>query len=302
MNSDHDIDAETALRAVEILESPPRKYSSVGEANSAIDTLESVLSATPAGPLRTTILSNLGVIRMMRFQLTTSPSDLDSAIDCLREAHGTQEPYGSHPALSATIPNLISALHTRAEFTGDWEDLDEAIAWGRDAAVRLPPSLPQRAAALASLSSALRIRYERSQYNGDLTEAIDLGRQAAADLPADHPRLGSALSNLGSALMASGLVDESVGAYQQALDKFRAAENRSGTARTMNNLAGALTQAGRIDEAFTVYEQALQEFRAIGDAQGEERVTNNLTVARARAHPQPEPHPLPHPQPDEGCA
>ncbi|MDX3855636.1 tetratricopeptide repeat protein [Streptomyces sp. AK02-01A] len=283
MSSDHEIDAETASRAVEILESSQGTYSRVDEADSAIDTLEKVLSATPPGPLRTTILSNLGLIRMARFQLTASPSDLDAAIACLWDAHGTQEQYGNHPALSATIPNLISALHTRATVTGDWDDLDEAIAWGRDAVVRLPPGLPQRAAALVSLSSALRIRYERSRYNGDLTEAIDLARQAAADLPDDHPRLGSALSNLGSALMASGLAGESVSVYRRALDKFHDVGNRGGEARTMNNLAGALTQSGRIDEALTTYRRALEEFRTIGDRQGEERVMNNLAAARALA-------------------
>lgn len=285
VHSNHAIDAETASRAVDILGSPQAGYASVDETDSAIVPLEHVLAATPDGPLRTTILSNLGLIRMARFQLTAARADLDSAIACLREALASREPYGSHPALSATIPNLISALHTRAEFTGEWDDLDEAIAWGREAVVRVQPGLPQRAAALASLSSALRIRYERSQYPGDLTEAIDLGRQAAADLPPDHPRLGPALSNLGSALMASGLVEEAVGAYGRALDRFRAAEDRGGTARTLNNLAGALAQAGRYGEAFVVYERALEEFRAVGDTRGEERVRHNLAVARAQMEP-----------------
>lgn len=283
MSSDHVIDAATAMKAVEILESPQEIYSSIEETDSAIDALEKVLSATPPGPLRTTILSNLGLTRMARFQLTKSLSDLDSAIARLWEAHKTQAAYETSPALSATIPNLISALHTRAEVTGNWDDLDEAISWGRAAVVRLPPGLTQRAAALASLSSALRIRYERSQYEGDLTEAIDLGRQAAADLPYNHPRLGFVLSNLGSALMAAGLAGESIVTYQQALEQFHTAGNRGGAARTLNNLAGALTQTGRIDEAVTIYQQALKAFHAIEDGRGEERARNNLAAARALA-------------------
>ncbi|MEU9121521.1 tetratricopeptide repeat protein [Streptomyces sp. NPDC048506] len=284
MNTDHGIDPATALRAAEILESPRRLHRGLEETDDAIATLDKVLTATPPGPLHITILSNLGLIRMVRFQLTSSLADLDAAIFCFREAqaaHAAQPPQDLHPELSATIPNLIGALHARAEYTGNWEDLDEAIVLGRDAAVRIPPGLPQRSAALASLSSALRIRYERSRYEGDLTEAIDLGRQAAADLPEDHPRQGAVLSNLGSSLMAAGMLEDALAAYGRAVERFDAAGNRHGLARTLNNLAGALTQSGRIVEAMEVSWRALGEFRAIGDASGEARVKKNVTSSLA---------------------
>ncbi|MCK7628012.1 tetratricopeptide repeat protein [Streptomyces sp. RS10V-4] len=278
MTTDHGIDPVTALRAAEILESPRRLHRGLEETDDAIATLDKVLTATPPGPLHITILSNLGLIRMVRYQLTSALADLDAAIHCFREAqaHAARLPEDSHPELSATIPNLIGALHARAEHTGNWEDLDEAIVLGRDAAVRIPPGLPQRSVALASLSSALRIRYERSRYEGDLTEAIDLGRQAGADLPQDHPRQGPVLSNLGSSLLAAGMVEEAVRAYRGAVERFEAAGNRHGLARTLNNLAGALAQAGRTDEAVTLSWQAIDAFRALGDASGEVRVKKNI--------------------------
>ncbi|MGW9043924.1 tetratricopeptide repeat protein [Streptomyces lydicus] len=284
MNTDHGIDPATALRAAEILESPRRLHRGLEETDDAIATLDKVLTATPPGPLRITILSNLGLIRMVRFQLTSSLPDLDVAISCFKEAqaaHLAQPSPESRPELSATIPNLIGALHARAEYTGRWDDLDEAIVLGRDAVVRMPPGVSQRSAALASLSSALRIRYERAGYDGDLTEAIDLGRQATADLPDDHPRQGSVLSNLGGSLMAAGQLEESLHVYRRAVDRFRAADNRHGLARTLNNLAGALSQAGRIDEAVAAFRQALQEFRAIGDQPGETRVKKNFASSLA---------------------
>ncbi|MGG2465008.1 tetratricopeptide repeat protein [Streptomyces sp. RGM 3693] len=279
MSTDHGIDPATALRAAEILESPRRLHQGLEETDDAIATLDKVLTATPPGPLRITILSNLGLIRMVRFQLTSSLADLDAAIHCFREAqtaHTAHLPEGSHPELSATIPNLIGALHARAEYTGNWDDLDEAIVVGREAAVRIPPGLPQRSAALASLSSALRIRYERDGYEGDLTEAIDLGRQASTDLPVDHPRQGAVLSNLGSSLLAAGLLADAVRAYEQAVARFEAAGNRHGRARTLTNLAAALAQAGRIDAALEVSWQALAGFRDLGDASGEARVKKNV--------------------------
>ncbi|MFJ9618642.1 tetratricopeptide repeat protein [Streptomyces noursei] len=284
MSTDHGIDPATALRAAEILESPRRLHRGLEETDDAVATLDKVLTATPPGPLRITILSNLGLIRMVRFQLTSSVADLDAAIHCFREAqsaHTAQLPEGSHPELTATIPNLIGALHARAEYTGNWDDLDEAIVLGREAAVRIPPGLPQRSAALASLSSALRIRYERAGYEGDLTEAIDLGRQASADLPADHPRQGAVLSNLGSSLLAAGLSADAVRAYEQAVERFAAAGNRHGRARTLTNLAGALAQDGRIEQALAASWQALAEFRTLGDASGEARVKKNVASSLA---------------------
>lgn len=284
MNTDHGshgIDPATALRAAEILESPRRLHRGLEETDDAIATLDKVLTATPPGPLRTTILSNLGLIRMVRFQLTSSLPDLDAAISCFKEGQSARPAQDDRPELSATIANLIGALHTRAEHTGNWDDLDEAIVLGRDAVVRMPPGLPQRSAALASLSSALRIRYERAGYDGDLTEAIDLGRQATADLPEDHPRQGSVLSNLGSSLMAAGMLEEALHEYRRAVGRFEASGNRHGRARTLNNLAGALTQTGRIDEATDAFGQALDEFRAIEDRPGEARVKKNFASSIA---------------------
>ncbi|WP_411126766.1 tetratricopeptide repeat protein [Streptomyces sp. x-19] len=279
MSGEHGIDPATALRAGKILEATREPRQGLAETDEAIAALNAVLTATPPGALRITILSNLGLIRMVRFQLTAAPADLDAAIDCFRDAqaaHTSHLPEGSHPGLSAVVPNLIGALHARAELTGHWDDLDEAILLGREAAVHIPPGLPQRAAALASLSSALRIRYERGGYDGDLTEAIDLGRQASADLPADHPRQGPVLSNLGSSLVAAGLWTDAVRAYEQAVERFAAAGDRHGRARTLTNLAAALAQSGLIEGALTASWAALEEFRALGDASDEARVKKNV--------------------------
>lgn len=293
MSSHPDIDPETQLRAVAILRTPPEAVADTEEADRALRPLEKVLPATPEGPLRATILSNLGLLRLARFRHTSDPADLDQAIAHLAEASAALVAHGSPPALSATIPNLISALHTRAEVNGNMDDLDAAIAWGRSSVVHLPPRLPQRAAALASLSSALRVRYERSlygqaehegdlteAYEGDLTEAIELGHQAIADLPDDHPRLGSTLSNLGSAYLLAGRAKEALSLFERAVAQARAVPDALGLARTLNNLAGAFLRAGRPTEATQTYEEALEAFRAIGDLEGAERVANNLTVVR----------------------
>ncbi|MPY55600.1 tetratricopeptide repeat protein [Streptomyces acidicola] len=293
MSSHPDIDPETQLRAVEILRTPPDTVADAEEADRALRPLEKVLPATQEGPLRATILSNLGLLRLARFRHSSDPADLDQAIAHLAEASTGLLTHGSPPALSATIPNLISALHTRAEVTGNTDDLDAAIAWGRSSVVHLPARLTQRAAALASLSSALRVRYERSRYAqaehegdlteayaGDLTEAIELGHQAIADLPDDHPRLGSTLSNLGSAYLLAGRAEEAISLFERAVAQARAVRDTLGLARTLNNLAGSFLRAGRPAEATHTYEEALEAFRAIGDREGAERVANNLTVVR----------------------
>ncbi|MER6016274.1 tetratricopeptide repeat protein [Streptomyces bluensis] len=293
MNSHPDIDPETQLRAVAILRTPPDAVADAEEADRALRPLEKVLPATQEGPLRATILSNLGLLRLARFRHSSDPADLDRAIAHLAEASTVLLAQGSPPALSATIPNLISALHTRAEVTGNADDLDAAISWGRSAVVHLPAGLPQRAAALASLSSALRVRYERSlhgpaehegdlteAYEGDLTEAIELGHQAIAHLPDDHPRLGSTLSNLGSAYLLAGRAEEAISLFGRAVAQARAVRDTLSLARTLNNLAGAFLRAGRPAEATHTYEEALEAFRAIGDREGADRVANNLTVVR----------------------
>jgi tetratricopeptide (TPR) repeat protein len=273
-----EIDEATALRAVEILKSPQTTYKSTAEADNDIAILGKVLDATPPSVLRATILSNLGLIQLARFSLTSVLDDLNAAVEYLWKALTDQPGHVSHPALSAAIPNLISALHTRAEVTNNWDDLDQAILWGRHTVVTLPSGLPHRAAALASLSSALRIRHELSGYEGDLTEAIDLGRQAAADLPPDHPRLGSVMSNLGTALLTAGMISESIDTYTVACAKFQATGNQSGEARALNNLGGALVQAGRNDEAATAFRAAHDKFAAQGDTSGAERAIKNLEV------------------------
>lgn len=287
VNGDGRVDAAKAARAGEILESRGADFATVEEADGAIDALEAVLTAEEAGLLRATILSNLGVVWMQRFHLTSSPQDLDRAIEHLAEAQSHLR-HASHPALTATIPNLISALQTRAELTGSTTDLDEAIRWGREAAVRLRPGLPQRAVALASLSSALRMRFELSpaeaRYEGDLTEAIELGRRAVDDLPRNHPRLSTVLSGLGRTLMASGRAGEAVDVYRRALETARAGGPR-GEGRALNDLAGALAGAGRAAEAVAVYEEALERFRSAGDTGGEERVLGNLSAVRAMTAP-----------------
>ncbi|BBC32886.1 hypothetical protein SGFS_041800 [Streptomyces graminofaciens] len=322
--SDHpdinpDIDPETQRRAVALLQNPPSPESitDTNTADRALKPLERVLPVTEPGPLRATLLSNLGLLRLARFRHSADVTDLDWAITYLADALVAQLDqlrHSSAPALSATIPNLISALHTRAEVTGNAVDLDRAISWGRYAVVQLPPGLSQRAAALASLSSALRVRYEHTGNDGDLTEAIELGLRAVADLEdptgpdalrkdrPDHPRLASTLSNLASAYLLAGRVDEAVSVTEKALVKARTANDLRTQARTLNNLAGSLIRAGRTANAVEAYEEARALFRDLGDAEGAKRVTDNLTVARellpsAEAQPEPEPQPQPQPEP-----
>jgi tetratricopeptide (TPR) repeat protein len=283
MSSHPDIDPAIQRQAVAILRTPPQSVSDAEEADRVLEPLEKVLPATEEGPLRATILSNLGLLRLARYRHSTDPADLDRAIDHLAEAlkaQLAQGPHGGPPALSATIPNLISALHARAQVTGNPEDLDAAIAWGRYSVVQLPAGLPQRAAALASLSSALRVRYEHSGYAGDLTEAIELGHRAVVDLPDGHPRLHAALSNLGSAYLLAGRAAEAVALFERALATAEDAGDPLGQARTLNNLAGALLRAGRTDDAVHAYQRATEMFRRIGDEQEVRRVEGNLAVAR----------------------
>jgi tetratricopeptide (TPR) repeat protein len=285
-------DAALASLAFVVLEAPQEAAFSEEATVTAIKALEAVLGRTPEEPLRAVILSNLGVLHLARFEYTSDASSLDAAVTALEAAYEAHVRYGGHPALNATIPNLINARVTRAEHTGFWEDLDEAITWGREKIVHLPREVPQRAVALAGLSSALLARYRRASRtaasagdvtrDSDLLEAVDLARQAVADLPASHSMAGAVLSTLGRALIAGGGTEEAISVYHRAGERYRACGDRRGEARADNNLGGALVHVGRVEEAIAVYRRAVARFRELGDAKGAERVEHNLAVALGR--------------------
>ncbi|MCZ0972281.1 hypothetical protein O1L55_14385 [Streptomyces albulus] len=278
MSGEHGIDPVTALRAGKILEATREPRQGLAETDEAIAALDAVLTATPPGALRITILSNLGLIRMVRFQLTAAPADLDAAIDCFRDAqaaHTSHLPEGSHPGLSAVVPNLIGALHARAELTGHWDDLDEAILLGREAAVHIPPGLPQRRGARQPQqrpAHPLRTRRLRRRLDGGHRPGPAGQRGPARRPPATGPgtvqprqfaRRGGAVDGRRPRLRAGGRTVRGGGRPPRPGPYAHQPRRGAGPVRPDR---GALTASWA----------ALEEFRALGDASDEARVKKNV--------------------------
>jgi tetratricopeptide (TPR) repeat protein len=154
-----------------------------------------------------TAWTNAGMARLRLFTRTGRFSDLQAAIDQVRQ--GVDAYQISDPRRPGGYSNLAGAIRRRYEYTGEMADLNEAIELGRTAIESGREN--QRALMLASLSGSLRLRFRHSAKLADLQEAIEFGQAAVRAAPAANVQRRSALSMLAAALQlhfeATGSLD-----------------------------------------------------------------------------------------------
>ncbi|MES5820631.1 CHAT domain-containing protein [Streptomyces sp. RG80] len=207
------------------------------------------VSAAPRAllPQRASALRRLGSILRLRYEARGNLTDLDEAIQVLREA---EVAHGSgHPERGALATTLGVALRLRYERTNALGDLEEAVRFGRvavavadadrraavEGADGAEPD-PNWAGCLHNLGIALRLRHERLGEPADLRESRRLGQEAAASAAPGHPGFGMIRLGLGNA--ASG--EERIAAYEQALAGLPRGD--PARPRILGSLADALTQ------------------------------------------------------------
>jgi hypothetical protein len=119
-----------------------------------IDTLRSVLDATPPGHPHWAMYSNtVGVLLRERHELTTSLADLDAAAAAARDA--VDRTGAADPAYGGYLSNLGNVLITRHALTGDDEILDELAEVSGRAVTAQSTSPSQRISAAWAAASAI---------------------------------------------------------------------------------------------------------------------------------------------------
>ncbi|MDG9708543.1 CHAT domain-containing protein [Streptomyces sp. DH10] len=147
--------------------------------------------------------------------------------------------------------------------------LDEAIAYGGQAAQLGAGPPGDRAGRIGNLGVLLVLRYEETGAPDDLDAAIDRYGQALALLGDDHPDAGLHFNNLGSALAARTRLHGADAELDEAIAVGRAAVRSDGPAHQrvlrLSNLGGALyaryTRHGAVadlDEDIDLQREALR--------------------------------------------
>ncbi len=170
---------------------------------------------------------------------------------------------------------LLSALGTaywiRHGILGEAADLERAVAAGRSAVDRTPPTSPFLCTRTSNLSRSLVARHQRTSRLEDIIEAADLARTSVRAIPTELQSPGPILSNAGNALRELGErtgdlneLDTATALFRRAVDSFQPTDFQRAAA--LSNLAITLLHRAertgdleRIDEAVAVGRQALRE-------------------------------------------
>ncbi|KIK17650.1 hypothetical protein PISMIDRAFT_49171, partial [Pisolithus microcarpus 441] len=102
-----------------------------------------------------------------------------------------------------SLNNLAVCLYLRYRELGAVDDLEEAVALGREALALRPPGHPCYDTPLGNLGVYLSERFEKQAEDGAaeaLEEAVTLGREALKLCPQGHPNRASSLHNLAQCL------------------------------------------------------------------------------------------------------
>ncbi|KAJ7016823.1 hypothetical protein C8F04DRAFT_1406555 [Mycena alexandri] len=133
--------------------------------------------------------------------------------------------HGNSVQTSNSLSRLALALWTRFEQTGQLTDLEESIAFDRQALELRPGSHPDQSGSLNNLANVLETRFEQTGQLADLDESIALHREALELRPGSHRNQSSSLNNLANALatrfkQTGQLADleESIAFRRQALE------------------------------------------------------------------------------------
>ncbi|KAJ7834472.1 hypothetical protein B0H14DRAFT_2590895 [Mycena olivaceomarginata] len=141
------------------------------------------------------------------------------------------------------------------EQTGQLADLEESIAFHRQALELRPGSHPDRSSSLNNLANALSTRFRQTGQLADLEESIAFHRQALELRPGSHPDQSSSLNDLANALSTR---------FRQTALELRPG-SQPGQSNSLDNLAYALfmrfEQTGQwadLEESIAFHRQALE--------------------------------------------
>jgi tetratricopeptide (TPR) repeat protein len=138
----------------------------------------------------------LAALLRMRIELTAQPADIEEAVEVGGQGI-TELPTGTDRGRA--MSNLAIAHLARFEYTGDVDDLDHAVSFGRAAVSEIAAGSRFGATAMADLTLILRGRFERGHDWSDIVEAVDVGRAAVATADDDMFRMVCSV-NLAGAL------------------------------------------------------------------------------------------------------
>ncbi|MEE1830906.1 hypothetical protein [Streptomyces sp. SP17KL33] len=152
----------------------------------------------PGDARRPMAMSNLGMALRMRAERTEhgDRTDVDEAVRLTREALRQGDDRGTF------LGNLMVSLGTRYAWTGDEDDLDEAVLVGEEILGAVASDDPRWAVHASNLSGLLRIRFDDRGTEPDLDEAVRLSAAAAEATPDHDPARALRWSNLSNALAA----------------------------------------------------------------------------------------------------
>ena len=88
-----------------------------------------------------------------------------------------------------------------------------------------------------------------------------------------YAAIGTGLVRYNRAEFAAALAS-----FEEAAERFRAADDRQGAARALDKIGNVHTKQGRTHEALRLHEQALEIRRAVGDRVGEAESLNNIAI------------------------
>ncbi|TFK19265.1 mucin-like protein 1 [Coprinopsis marcescibilis] len=181
--------------------------------------------------------------------------EFDEAITFLTRSLSSRRNH--HPNRSSSLNNLATALATRFEHKGHFDDLDQCMILHTEALGLMPSPHPNRSASLNNLANALSTRFEQKGSLDDLDQSIILHMEALGLRPSPHPNRSDSLNNLATALATRfehkghfDDLDQCMILHTEALGLMPSPHpNRS---LSLNNLANALStrfeQKGSFDD------------------------------------------------------
>jgi hypothetical protein len=239
---------------------------SSAELDRALKEFDEAIVLAPAD--RALYLHNAGMTRLLRFQWEGTATELDGALELMRQAI---DAAGADPRLRPlALAGAAAVLSARFRTTGARGDIEEAASLARAAVEEAPADSPRALRYRGILSSALSYRYDAFGTIDDLQQAIALWTTAAEGSGSGPPSLRwSRDASLGPLLRRRWLALRDRRDLDRSIDILRrAAKDSSAGNRPANltNLGNALLERydeiGDIDdvrEAVAAHEQSLRE-------------------------------------------
>ncbi|KAK8093411.1 CHAT domain-containing protein [Apiospora hydei] len=216
---------------------------SEADLDDAIDQLERMVDEHEEdSETRATLLFFLAQHYFQRYAQEGERSDLDDAVDALKEADEISTDETNRAARSGMLGRLLHHRFTKYEELSDLDDAVDALK----VAIDLHTDQPSRASYLESLGQALRDKYNNSGERSHLEEGIQSSREAVQISLDDHPERCIFLNSLGIMLAQkyewTGDTEDINEAIRKGLQAVLAAPDVSKRATCLNTVGHQLKE------------------------------------------------------------